>query len=419
MNRARPRFARARFACALACALATQAPAVQAPATQATATRPQAAEPAAKPAAEPTAAITPAAIGDAIRRGVDFLLADQNPDGSWGSATRTKGLNIYAPLPGAHHAFRAGTSGLALAGLIDANDPRPEADAAIRRGEAWALAALPKLRRADQTTTYNTWGHAYGLRALARLAGRAKDDPARLATLRAAAQQQVDLLNRYEEVNGGWGYLDIFDGLTTQRPSGLPTSFSTATVLLAMREARDTLGVKLDDKTVRHALDGIVRQRTPDFAYVYAFPHRYAPRAPINLPAGSLARSQACNATLRHFGHDEVTDAVVTRWAERFLEQEPWFDIARKRPIPHESKFNISGYFYYYGVFYFTEAVRLLPREQHAGFAQRLAAVILRHQEKDGSWWDYPLYDYHQPYGTGYALMALAWCREAIRPPAK
>jgi len=32
----------------------------------------------------------------------------------------------------------------------------------------------------------------------------------------------------------------------------------------------------------------------------------------------------------------------------------------------------------------------------------------------DGSWWDYPLYDYHQAYGTGYSLMALAWCRDAI-----
>ena len=68
-------------------------------------------------------------------------------------------------------------------------------------------------------------------------------------------------------------------------------------------------------------------------------------------------------------------------------------------------------------MFYFTEAVRLLPRGQHAAFAKRLAPVILRHQEKDGSWWDYPLYNYHQAYGTGYALMALAWCRDAMKTP--
>ena len=39
-----------------------------------------------------------------------------------------------------------------------------------------------------------------------------------------------------------------------------------------------------------------------------------------------------------------------------------------------------------------------------------LADLMLDRQEKDGSWWDYPLYDYHQPYGTGYALMTLQRC---------
>jgi hypothetical protein len=32
-------------------------------------------------------------------------------------------------------------------------------------------------------------------------------------------------------------------------------------------------------------------------------------------------------------------------------------------------------------------------------------------QDADGSWWDYPLYNYHQPYGTAYALMTLHRCR--------
>ena len=78
-------------------------------------------------------------IDKAMTRGVDFLVEDQNKNGSWGSATRTKALNIYAPLPGAHHAYRAGSTGLALAGMIDANDQRPEVQASIRRagGRLW------------------------------------------------------------------------------------------------------------------------------------------------------------------------------------------------------------------------------------------------------------------------------------------
>jgi hypothetical protein len=360
--------------------------------------------------------ITVEQIDSAMRRGVDFLVADQNPNGSWGGATRTKALNIYAPLPGAHHAYRAGASGLALSGILDAADSRPETLAAIQKGAAWAAAELPKLRRADQTTTYNVWGHAYGLRAISRLYQR-ETDPAKKAEWVRLAQEQVDLVDRYEDVNGGWGYLDVFDGLTTQKPSGIPTSFTTATVLLAMDQARSVMALELNDTLVKRSIISINAQRTPDFSYTYSFNHRMKPRAGINRPAGSLARSQACNAALRVFGEAAVTDEVLITWADRFLAREGFLSNVRKRPVPHEGAFQIAGYFYYYGIYYFTESVRLLPGEHHAAYAEKLAAILLEKQEKDGSWWDYPLYDYHQPYGTGYSLMALAWCRQVLAVP--
>lgn len=362
---------------------------------------------------KPVAEVNASTMAASVRRGVDFLIADQNPNGSWGGATRTKGLNIYAPLPGAHHAFRAGASGLALSGLIDSGDTRPETLAAIEKGGAWMEAELPKLRRADQTTTYNAWGHAYGMRALTRLYKTAKDDAAKEKWKRLA-QEQCDLANRYMDINGGWGYLDIYDGLTTQKPTGITTCFTTATVLLAMREARDVMGIKLDDRIVKASVASVERQRTPDFAYVYSHSHVYRPRVPINRPAGSLARSQACNATLRAFGEAKVTDKVIHEWADRFIDREGFLSIGRKRPVPHETHFQISGYFYYYGVFYFTESVEFLPAAEQKEHAEKLAKLILFRQEKDGSWWDYPLYDYHQPYGTGYSLMAMAWCQKKL-----
>ena len=348
-----------------------------------------------------------------IRRGVDFLIAHQNSNGSWGSATRTKNLNIYAPLPGAHHAYRAGASGLAISGLIDAADPRPEAKVTLDKAAAWAAAELPKLRRADPTTTYNAWGHAYGLRAISRFYTR-ETDPTKKTEWTRLGQEQVDLANRYADINGGWGYLDLFDGLTTQKPSGLPTAFTTASVLLAMDEARSVMRVNLDPSIVKKSIAGINAQRTPDFSYTYSFAHRMRPRLPINRPAGSLGRSQACNAALRVYQEPAITDTVLITWADRFLAREGFLSNGRKRPVPHEAAFQIAGYFYYYGIYYFTESVKLLPKDAQAPYAKRLASILLERQEKDGSWWDYPLYDYHQAYGTGYSLMALSWCRNVI-----
>lgn len=363
---------------------------------------------------KPKADVTPETVAASIRNGVDFLIADQNPNGSWGGPTRTKGLNIYAPIPGAHHAFRAGASGLALSGMIDSGDTRPEAVASIEKGAAWMKKHLPTLRRADQTTTYNVWGHAYGLRALTRLYKREANETAK-AEWKALAEQQVELLGRYEDVNGGWGYLDLFDGLTTRKPTGITTSFTTATALLAMEEARKVMGIELNEKIITSSIASIERQRTPDFSYTYSHDHRMHPRTPINRPAGSLARSQACNAALKAFGEEKVTTEVLETWADRFIEREGFLSIGRKRPVPHETHFKISGYFYFYGIYYFTESAKFLPKDRQAGHARKLAEVILFRQEKDGSWWDYPLYDYHQPYGTGYSLMALAWCKPLIK----
>ncbi|MDA0765265.1 MAG: hypothetical protein O3A87_01705 [Verrucomicrobia bacterium] len=356
-----------------------------------------------------------------IRAGVDFLVSRQNANGSWGGPTETKGLNIYAPIPGAHHAFRSGASGLALYGILASRDQRASTKAAIDKAEVWFLAELPRLRRAEQTTTYNVWGHAYGLRALCALYEyRAGDEPKRSA-LKALGAQQVELLQRYEDINGGWGYLDL-DATITRKPSGIPTSFTTASAMIALHEAREVMGLALPEREVDRGLRFLQRQQTPDFAYLYSDNHRYRPRYPINRPAGSLCRSQACSAARRYFGDEAVTDEILKEWLKRLILRNGWVDIARKRPVPHETHFQNSGYFYYYGHFYATDCIALLPEADQLVYYQNLATILLPKQEKDGSWWDYPLYSYHKPYGTGYVLATLSRCRDGgmgKRPDAK
>ncbi len=126
----------------------------------------QPAEPAEFPKPKPPGPLEPKAIESGIRRGVAFLLKDQNADGSWGTPHKTKGLNIYAPVPGAHQAFRTGVTTLCIAAMIEAGGDSPEVTKSIERAEAWLLENLPKLRRATPDALYNVWGHAYGIQAL-------------------------------------------------------------------------------------------------------------------------------------------------------------------------------------------------------------------------------------------------------------
>ena len=60
----------------------------------------------------------------------------------------------------------------------------------------------------------------------------------------------------------------------------------------------------------------------------------------------------------------------------------------------------------------YTDHDRRFVHERAAQYRDQLARVLLPLQEKDGSWWDFPFYDYHQQYGTAMAIMALSAGRQ-------
>jgi hypothetical protein len=413
----------------------------------------------------PATPVPDAEIAAAIQRGVDFLLNDQNGDGSWGSAGRTKELNILAGI-GSHHAFRVAVTSLCVSALIEVRDskrsklynpqaldslarsregepvsaaartdfglrraqssrelgraePRPPSIAnshlrrSIERGEEFLIRELPLVRRDDPMLIYNVWAHAYGIQALVRMHRRLPRDAVRRRRIEELIREQYDRLTRYESAEGGWGYLDF--GAGTQRPNSYSCSFVNATVLVAFHEAK-AIGVEPPEKLVRRGLEGIIRERKPDFSYLYGYYMRDHPMWAINRPGGSLGRSQACNVALRLWGDTKVTDAVLSDWLDRLIVRNGWLDMGRKRPIPHESHFMVAGYFYYYGHYYATLCVEELPESRRPFYQFHLARILLSHQERDGSWWDYPLYNYHQQYGTAFALLSLEHSRKVEHP---
>ena len=349
-------------------------------------------------------------LNASIERGVQFLLKTQHTNGAWGSAEHTKDLNIYAPVPGAHLAFRGAVTSLCVSALLELNDQRPEVLTAVDRAEAWLLENLPHVRRATPDALYNVWTHAYSIQALLRLHEYRQGDAEKQKTLREMTEQQIGWLTRYESVDGGWGYYDMRIG--AQHPATDSMSFVNAAVLIVFFEAKEA-GIKLPQNIVDRAIAATKRQRLGDNSYLYGEYLKKVPRMTINRPGGSLGRTQACNVALRLWGDDKVTDDLEAEWLDRLFARNGWLDMGRKRPIPHEAWFSVAGYFYYFGHYYAARAIEQLPVERRPEFQAHMGQLMIGHQEKDGSWWDYPLYDYHQAYGTAFVLMTLNRCRPA------
>jgi hypothetical protein len=342
-----------------------------------------------------------------IDRGARFLLATQNPDGSFGSHVSKRIGEIYAPLPGSHHAFRAATTALSISALLETKADDPAARESIKAAQEWMFEKLPSVKRAQGDTIYNVWAHAYAIQALVRLKTMTDQTEEDLKKIDELMAGQIKMLENYESIDGGWGYYDFV--AQGKKPTGSSISFVNATVLIAFKEAEET-GVEIPEKIVKRAYAAIERQQKPDFTYLYGEYLKNMPMRGINQPGGSLGRSQACNLAMRLWGDEKITDNVLKCWLYRLYLRNGWLDMGRKRPIPHESWMQVAGYFYYYGHYYAGLTIDQLKPEDRDEYRNLLASIMIKHQEPNGCWWDYTLYSYHQQYGTAFALMTMQRC---------
>jgi len=341
---------------------------------------------------------------------VGYLRRTQNRDGSWGSPRWTGGVD-RDPVPGAFHSFSTATTALCLEALLGTGDAT-EVREAVTRAEAFLLENLPKLRRADQGNLPNVWGYIYGIQALTELARHEPVESPRRQRLAEAIRAQIKGLEHFETIHGGWFY--YASGL--QRPLAPSASFVNAAVLIALDRAR-LLGLTMEDRVLKRAIQATADQRKPDSSYLYSMLSpldKGVAMALINRPAGSLGRSQACNLALRLWGDKRITEGVLKEWLDRLISRNGWLDMGRKRPIPHESFAQVAGYFFYFGHYYGALCIGHLPDAERPSYQDQLARLLIQLQESDGSWFDYPLYSYHKPYGTAFALMTLQCCRKPL-----
>jgi len=126
-------------------------------------------------------------------------------------------------------------------------------------------------------------------------------------------------------------------------------------------------------------------------------------------------RNQACNLALHLFEPAELGRKELRLGLEQLRDNHRFATAALRRPKPHSSWYLVSGYFYLYGYQYAALVLDQVPEEDRKEFGPFVAEAILKTRQPDGSFWDYPTYDYHKYYGTGYALIALSRCPPAPR----
>jgi hypothetical protein len=350
-------------------------------------------------------------LGAVIEQAVDWLVLHQAADGSWGSHHSSRPIEVLASPPGSQDAFRIATTSLVISALRDCPLAGQRGLEAADRGLDY-LVEHYEVKRQSGMEHYNVWAFGYALETFGDVLAESPEHR-RAADVRRAAEHLVAKLGGYQTLDGGWGYLSL-DAVPTFQPSDTSMSFTTATALVGLDRARKA-GVDVPEALVDKAVAHLERSRLPDGAFLYGEYLKYRPRHEINERKGSACRNPLCHYALRLFGEDpSAKGAELEALRDLLVRYGGLQRAALRRPIPHESHYAISGYFYLYGHAYAAYALEEQPPEEQRRLWPELVSAVMVCREPDGSFWDYPLYSYHKPYGTGFALMALsrAWLFE-------
>ena len=286
---------------------------------------------------------------------------------------------------------------------------RPDVNKAIDRGAAWLDGHLAKLRRATPDALYNVWGHSYSIQCLGRTAQASE----RQSRAPGQVQRAGPIAGRHA------GPLQLRRRrLVVLRFPGRHANAQRRRLQLHHRHRASSRSSKPRRSASRFPSDSR-RKRSPRSS-ANRNPTSATPTANtcgccrctrINRPGGSLGRSQACNLALRCTATSGSPTTCSRRGSTACSPATAGSASAARRPIPHESFFYVAGYFYYYGHWHAALCIDQLPAAERPHFQDHLAHIILPLQERDGSWWDFPLYNYHQQYGTAMAVMTLVRCQ--------
>ena len=347
-------------------------------------------------------------VEEAIRTGVDFLVKNQNKNGSFGSSASENPYQLWCAVPGGHQAFRAATTAICWMGLQGAAYQPEASKAAQAKCLAWMVKNV-RVKRAFNKQFYNVWSLGYGLRALSR-ALAVKAPGAKPDEIRATMREIIRAIDVYQSPDGGWGYLDF--KVPAYKPTW-STPFTSATVLIALKRAEEQ-GLEVPAHIIKKGVALLWRMRTPDGNYVYSIDHKYRPQGLINRHGGSSLRNQGCNLALHLWDSRRMKTPQMAKSLQRYVEQNRFALAALRRPIPHESWYAVSGYFYLYGQQYAAVVLDHLDDAQRRLYWPKVVEFTLKSRQTDGSYWDYPTYNYHKYYGTGFALMTLTRCPKKI-----
>lgn len=199
---------------------------------------------------------------------------------------------------------------------------------------------------------------------------------------------------------GGWMYYDF--------AKNSPASFVTAVGVVAMTELKAE-GVQVPEDLYSRAVSILKQLKQEDGVWMYRT------GAPQKVE-GSQGRASLCELALVMAGQGS-TNAIQLA-IENFFKYRHILEAVKGKMGTHIGSGGTAPYYFLFGHFWTARACQKLSAAARDGYAARLRDLILKDQETDGSFTDFPmLREHHKTYGAALGAMTLYYIGTLEREP--
>jgi tetratricopeptide (TPR) repeat protein len=347
----------------------------------------------------PAAPLKATQLAQAARDARDFLLAGQQPDGSWVSP-----MDAFGVTPSG---YTFATTALCGSSLLPQRASGDAVELALRRAVHYLLA----VREAggldggtDLMGTYSIWSRVFALRFLAqaRAAGLDGDGAADVPALDEAIAGLLQSVLDSQQPSGGWPYV-VLAGTSAEQGFDGSASFLTAGVLIALIDAR-AAGVAVPQAPIGRGLDFLegLRQEDGTFRYFAGIPE--TPGDPE-----AAGRGPVCELALLRGGVGGLPG--LRRALDAFDDQRSVFRREWGKELCHTGAQGQGAHYLLYDWSFAASAAALLPRSERSRWRRELLSDLLAVRDAEGAYADMP--SLGRAYGTAMALSAF----EALSAP--
>ena len=295
------------------------------------------------------AEITPE-LQAAVNRGLQYLAAQQQPDGSYGQERYGRHVGITA------------LAGIAFLGQGSLPD-RGLYQEHVRKALDFILSSVHENGLVSADTSHGPmYGHGFAVLFLAEVYGQTSDP-----RIHEALVKSIRLIIGSQNPEGGWRYQPV--------PTEADVSVTICQVM-ALRAARNA-GIKVPKETIDKAVDYVRRCQNSDGGFRYM----------LNSGTSAFPRSAAGVATLYYAGI--YSDQAIDRGLAYLLTEMP----GGGRQIPH----------YFYGHYYAVQAMYMAGGRHWRTWFPAIRKELLEKQEATGAWEGQA----GKSYGTAMALIIL------------